>query len=728
MSVLELLKNSPKGQLPYTRRESVSDIQRVLDQVSPVPLSRSHTEREWSKLNLSFGLDGSIFEESHIEDLIVPNDNKKDDSNQRIQQLEDRLSKGLGGQGRGMTKAASFVCARQEKYDLSKDDILNTSLPLADCTDSSSLDGLSRLDIQDKPPATKSSSSLLPELLKFGISSCAIKDEEDRWRESLQMSMLERCTKFSEHEKTLAQVMTQEEDNMRRRMEHMQHSRQTVMDRQMQEGAKETQKVLQKLKETHEEHQMKIMTRQKKIEQQRQKLEEEEKARETMRKEKLRSLQLLMEQVNQNRAEFTQVQDSCPIKEKLGEMVPKFRLVLENVCSKLSAQFEAAVQVKNLSTLDDLIKLFEDNRTKSGGAVNYLKKQVAELEGRVKQEEQKKVEDAKKKEEDQKLEAQAAENCGVQALSHILNEYQAKHNKLAEVEAQLQGFIGNPQMKKYRFDLQRAVNTPINAISAVSGSFLREKLMMLHDLLSGKPVNVSGKRVQATEVPEAPLFCQNLVAKMLVRKGEEQVTSKHDSAFPIAAVAVGLWAEFPLVGELILAHLQAKCPYILPLYSPRREGQSSADYHKTLGYIVEEDGTIEEQDKFLRRMSGLMRFYCACIVSASPKGSSAPHPHGLEQAWMWLARTMNLDPQPDVTAAVIHDMLSVCGSSLFTHYRLQFAKMLQVLLKDYLPKLKMVSVTSATVGRLEIFLDQTLQNNCRIASPEGILQPNFWHS
>ena len=92
------------------------------------------------------------------------------------------------------------------------------------------------------------------------------------------------------------------------------------------------------------------------------------------------------------------------------------------------------------------------------------------------------------------------------------------------------------------------------------------------------------------------------------------MTSHHESAFGISAVAVGLWAEFPLVGQLIMGHLQAECPYMLPLYAVRQEGQSSTDYHRSLGYEVSEDGVMDEQDKFIRRMSGRMRFYCACMV------------------------------------------------------------------------------------------------------------------
>ena len=64
------------------------------------------------------------------------------------------------------------------------------------------------------------------------------------------------------------------------------------------------------------------------------------------------------------------------------------------------------------------------------------------------------------------------------------------------------------------------------------------------------------------------------------RKADEQVSSSHESAFAIAAVAVGLWLEYPDVGELLMAHLQALCPYILPFYPPRLPNQSSTDYHR----------------------------------------------------------------------------------------------------------------------------------------------------
>ena len=77
-------------------------------------------------------------------------------------------------------------------------------------------------------------------------------------------------------------------------------------------------------------------------------------------------------------------------------------------------------------------------------------------------------------------------------------------------------YISMSQMKQYRFDLQRAVNTPINAISGLDSHHLRDKLHRLLALLRGQEVKVSGRSVRVDRTPEALLFCQNLVAKMLV--------------------------------------------------------------------------------------------------------------------------------------------------------------------------------------------------------------------
>ena len=60
-------------------------------------------------------------------------------------------------------------------------------------------------------------------------------------------------------------------------------------------------------------------------------------------------------------------------------------------------------------------------------------------------------------------------------------------------------------------------------------------------------------------------------------------------------------------------------------------------FFRALGYNYV-DGAVEKQDKFLRRMSGVMRLYAALMVAPPPRGE---HPHGIENAWRWLT----LQPQ-----------------------------------------------------------------------------------
>ena len=72
------------------------------------------------------------------------------------------------------------------------------------------------------------------------------------------------------------------------------------------------------------------------------------------------------------------------------------------------------------------------------------------------------------------------------------------------------------QVKKYKFELQKAVNTPINAISAISGSHLRDKLQRVCALLSGQQVEVGGRKVSASDHPGGVAFCKDLFAKKIV--------------------------------------------------------------------------------------------------------------------------------------------------------------------------------------------------------------------
>ncbi|XP_013778392.1 nucleoporin GLE1-like [Limulus polyphemus] len=209
-------------------------------------------------------------------------------------------------------------------------------------------------------------------------------------------------------------------------------------------------------------------------------------------------------------------------------------------------------------------------------------------------------------------------------------------------------------------------------------------------------------------------------------QGEGQIASKHESAFAVAGVIVGLWCDYPDLGDLIMAHFYTRCPYLVPYYVPQQEGQSEEDYYRALGYTYT-DGVVENQDKFLKRMSGFMRLYAAILQTSPPPRCKKSNPHGINHGWQWLAQVLNLEPRPDITATLLLDFLEFAGHAMFKAYGQQFQKLLHILCTGYFPKIKKVTPTgsSGPVSRLEAFLQNAIKSRI-IQPPDGVLKTNFW--
>ncbi|XP_074116162.1 gle1 RNA export mediator [Cotesia typhae] len=282
-------------------------------------------------------------------------------------------------------------------------------------------------------------------------------------------------------------------------------------------------------------------------------------------------------------------------------------------------------------------------------------------------------------------------------------------------------FLQSPETKRFRFECQKAINIPVNTISAASGSDLMDKYNKLRLLLQGNTT------LNINQYPGSSNFCKNLLAKNIVNQGETLVSSKPEMAFGIAAVTVALCCDFPDLMELLLAHFRTICPYICPVYLSQLPGENREDYYKSIGYKYI-DNVVERQDKFLCRISGIMRLYAAIIITKLRRGVTCPHPHNLENAWRWLAATLNLVPKPehvDAIATLIYDILQVCGNSMFSAYPTQFPKLLRALNDQYYPLLEKQGVIGGPISRLEAFLRNSLASNS-IPPPGGQLPLNMW--
>ncbi|KAM0725192.1 mRNA export factor GLE1 [Formica fusca] len=282
-------------------------------------------------------------------------------------------------------------------------------------------------------------------------------------------------------------------------------------------------------------------------------------------------------------------------------------------------------------------------------------------------------------------------------------------------------FLQSTATKKFRFECQKAINIPVNAISGVSEQHLRDKYDRLHNLLIGK------SSPNVTQHPQGVIFCKDHMAKKIVSQGETLVSSKPEMAFPVAMIVVALWNEHEDFGELFLARLHEACPFTIPIFLPQQESQSNEDYYKSLGCKYSEDGTVEKQDKFLKRMSGLMRLYASITVTRQRKGVTKVHPYGLQHAWRWLAAVFNIEPRADICdlcATLILDMLEVAGNVLWTAYPTQFHKLLMLLSEQYYPRMRNVADGGGPLMRLEEFLRNALATGT-IHPADGMLPPNF---
>ncbi|TRZ13404.1 hypothetical protein HGM15179_013707 [Zosterops borbonicus] len=329
-------------------------------------------------------------------------------------------------------------------------------------------------------------------------------------------------------------------------------------------------------------------------------------------------------------------------------------------------------------------------------------------------------------------EKQQKEGLQVKTEESIMQRYQRLQDAAEQCVAafsEIGNCKGNTEVKKIKTNLQKAATIPVSQISSISGSKLREVFDKINNLLSGKPVQTEGQTVLVTQHPQGLEFVCCKLAEKFVRHGEAEVSFHHYSAFPIAVVLSGIWELHPQVGDIFLAHLHKKCPYSVPFYPAWREGTSMEEYQRMLGYEVH-DSTVEEQDHFLKRMSGMIRLYAAIIQLWWPYGNKqGAHPHGLSYGWRWLAQMLNLEPLADVTAMLLLDFLEVCGNALMKQYGIQFWKTMFFVQKSYIPRIEAVTSSGhmGCLSRLKIFVQKCLQAE-EIPLPKGILTPSFWRT
>uniref|UniRef100_A0A1B6HBG1 mRNA export factor GLE1 n=1 Tax=Homalodisca liturata TaxID=320908 RepID=A0A1B6HBG1_9HEMI len=381
--------------------------------------------------------------------------------------------------------------------------------------------------------------------------------------------------------------------------------------------------------------------------------------------------------------------------------------------------------------INEALRISEEIKKKQQQEIELKAKQEAERQQKAQEEKEHTTKEKSKNNRSEKLKQALAVDFEDCVDTNCLTWHLKKNLMLEECEESLQPLLNNDSLKQFRFDCQKVVNVPVNAISPLDNQHLQDKLYKLTRMLKGEAVPCTGNNLfLPSGHPLGVLYCMNLLAKKFVKQGEHVVSSKPEAAFAIAAVIVALWVDFPHFGELLLAHFHRECPYLIPVFIPQVEGQSNEDYYKMLGYQYSDDGKVESQDKFLRRMSGIMRLYAAILVTPlkqSHAQEGKKHPLSMQEAWRWLAATLNMSPRPDISPTLLFDFLEVAGWLFYKTYGSQFTKMLQTLCTDYFPLIEQVTPDGCggPVVRLKSFLEKIIKERA-VPPPTGLLPHNFW--
>lgn len=304
----------------------------------------------------------------------------------------------------------------------------------------------------------------------------------------------------------------------------------------------------------------------------------------------------------------------------------------------------------------------------------------------------------------------------------FLENHLSLQKYLKKIEKKYYSFLHQEDLKSLRQELIKSINTPINSISSVSSWHMKDKFEKIDALLKCKTVKTGNSTVSASAHPDALIFCKDTLAKKIINIGEQVASVKTETAFEVASIVTELWQIYPDFGELLYARFKQKCPCLIPYNAAKTNEETDEDFYQSLGYNYT-NGVVEKHDKYVKRMTGIIRLFAAIIVTETKSGKAL----GIGQAWMLIAATVNLVPQLDVTAILLHEMLVITGYNLKQAYRKQFIKMLQYIDSDYMRKVDEITPIGCggPVQRLKTFISKAIQVGY-IEKPKGIIPYNFW--
>jgi len=234
-------------------------------------------------------------------------------------------------------------------------------------------------------------------------------------------------------------------------------------------------------------------------------------------------------------------------------------------------------------------------------------------------------------------------------------ELTVRMNKLQQLQKNIESVASDPQWPNLKREYFRRINLAIQQISADREQVFKK----CKDLIRVLEETKHNKALYS--------YCQDLICKKIMEQGIVQVTAHKDSCYPISLVVVIICSKAPELLDILLAHFHTVCPYTVPQYIPKLQGQTNEEWLLALGYktfnepgTIPKDSDFEAEDSYFERMSGILSIYAAITQTDYP----ASHPFGIKHAWIWLARILNMKPKR-ITSTILYNFLEVMFTFLY---------------------------------------------------------------
>eukprot|EP01132_Coremiostelium_polycephalum_P006008 gene6008-7484_t len=284
-------------------------------------------------------------------------------------------------------------------------------------------------------------------------------------------------------------------------------------------------------------------------------------------------------------------------------------------------------------------------------------------------------------------------------ISTLANqEFTQRNESLQQLKQFLTGYkLVSVDQQSHEKQLTKTINILINQISS-SVEQVQQKSSLLTKILNEQRTtfNMNGDLYFYRHAIHT-------VINKVVGQVETQITYHPESAFPFAAVISNTSNQHPELMSNLIAEINQHCMYTVPMYVKKLQGISDMDYFLKMGF-VSKNSVMETEEQFFIRMCGFISLFAA--ITQTP---SAQNTFGIDQAWKWISRLVNMKPKR-ITSFLLVSFLQVAGHELLRTYKQQFAKILYLIASppffDALPE---KSGCQASKERLKSILEQFFQ-------------------